>query len=156
MRRRHLWEGWVRPDSCSHFDSKCWVSLSSFTFDLIFGFSFNSCSLDNIVVALLHAKNFFCPALALSLLSLFDYWRDFSSTTAFFCLSVCLFVSLSLAVFSLPIVRLVLCCDMPLFSPFTPSSPLLLTCSLTSCSETVQIKSRELGCGLTFTALMSH
>lgn len=52
---------------------------------------------------------------------------------------VCRPASLSQAVFSPLFVRVALCCHMPPLSPSTPSSPLLLTRSLTSGSEALQI-----------------
>lgn len=118
MRRGHLLESCVRPDfSFSQFDSKCWVSLNSFLFDVITLFFFfllcsvslqatapsfllpihsslclNSCT-GWILLTLLWAKSCLCPTLALSFwISLFEYWREFPSTISVclsFCVSVC-------------------------------------------------------------------
>lgn len=154
--------------SCfSHLDSKCWASLNSFLFDLISGFSFCS-ALFLFGPSLLLFPPFF-PIPSICLL----YWMSYCnppagkelplSHTRSVVLS--LFLRLLKGVFlnHSILLSLPLCisssgrflsahCESSTVlshaSPFSPSSPLLLTCSLTGGSETVQIEFRELGCSL--------
>lgn len=150
MRKGHLLEGCVGPDSLSHFDSKCWVLLNSFLVDMISVVLLCSVSLQATPPSLLPSihpslrfsswmnnslqRVAFIPHSLYHSGSLYSNTRgNFPPAFLSFCVSVCV------SFFSVHCESSTVLSHASFFSPFTPSSPLLPTCSLTGSSETVQI-----------------